>query len=116
MTEQEPVLDNSSGLAMRVFEAACMVGAVGLIVAHAVRFALVGEIEPWVAVLSVALALPAADFLSGFVHWSGDTWGKTTTRWLGPRFLVPFRYHHLNPKDMLQSPFVTTNGDSALVS
>lgn len=111
-----PALDNSSGRAMRVFEGACIVGALALVAVHAVRFAHVSELSPWTAVLAVLLAIPAADFLSGFVHWAGDTWGKTTTRWIGPRFLVPFRYHHLHPHDMLNSPFVTTNGDSALVS
>jgi hypothetical protein len=116
MSEPTPALDNSSGRALRVFEGACVVAAVGLIVAHAVRFAVSPEIVAWHAVPAVLLALPAADFLSGFVHWAGDTWGKVTTRWIGPRFLVPFRYHHLRPNDMLDSPFVTTNGDSALVS
>lgn len=52
---------------------------------------------------------------SGFMHWAGDTWGKVTTRWIGPRLLVPFRYHHLHQIDMLESPFVTTNGDAAMV-
>jgi plasmanylethanolamine desaturase len=117
MCEQNAAaLDNSSGRAMRVFEGACLAAAVGLIVTHVVRFARTPELSPWPAALAVLLAIPAADFLSGFVHWAGDTWGRVTTRWLGPRFLVPFRYHHLRPGDMLKSHFVTTNGDSALVS
>jgi plasmanylethanolamine desaturase len=111
-----PALDNSSGRRMRLFETACLVTAVGLVAAHAVRFAQAPELPAWAAVLAVALGLPAADFLSGFIHWAGDTWGRVTTRWVGPRLLVPFRYHHLHPRDMLRSPFVTTNGDAAMVA
>lgn len=111
-----PALDNSSGRAMRVFETACIAGSAALVATHAARFAQTPGLVPWHAALAVLLAIPAADFLSGFVHWAGDTWGRVTTRWVGPRFLVPFRYHHLRPRDMLKSPFVTTNGDSALVS
>lgn len=115
MSEQHE-LNNSSGHAMRVFEGMCIIAAVGLVVTHVVRFVQIPAISPWYATLAVLMAIPAADFLSGFVHWAGDTWGRVTTRWVGPRFLVPFRYHHLYPGDMLKSHFVTTNGDSALVN
>lgn len=111
-----PALDNSSGRRMRVFETASLVTAVGLVVVHAVRFGHAPELSAWAVLLAVALGLPAADFLSGFVHWAGDTWGQVTTRWIGPRLLVPFRYHHLHPREMLRSPFVTTNGDAAMVA
>jgi hypothetical protein len=114
VSEPHTPLDNSSSPLMRAFEAACLVAAAGLVVAHAVRFALDPDLTWWAAGLAVALALPAADFVSGLIHWAGDTWGRATNRWIGPRFLVPFRYHHLHPRAMLASPFVTTNGDSAL--
>lgn len=74
-----PPLDNSSGRGMRVFETACLVTAVGLVAVHAVRFAQAPGLPAWVVLLAVALGLPAADFLSGFVHWAGDTWGRVTT-------------------------------------
>lgn len=111
-----PPMDNSSGPAMRAFETASLLTAVGLVAAHAVRFVLTPDPPWWAAAVAVALALPAADFLSGLIHWAGDTWGRATSRWVGPRFLVPFRYHHLHPRAMLASRFVTTNGDSALAS
>lgn len=111
-----PALDNSSGCRMRVFETVCLVTAVGLVVVHAMRFVQAPDLPAWAVLLAVTLGLPAADFLSGFVHWAGDTWGRVTTRWIGPRLLVPFRYHHLHPRDMLRSPFVTTNGDAAMVA
>lgn len=111
-----PALSNSSGRRMRVFETVCLVTAVGLMVVHAVRFVQAPGLPSWAVLLAVTLGLPAADFLSGFVHWAGDTWGRVTTRWIGPRLLIPFRYHHLHPQDMLRSPFVTTNGDAAMVA
>ena len=80
-----PALNNSSGRRMRVFETACLVTAVGLMVVHAVRFVQAPGLPSWTVLLAVALGLPAADFLSGFVHWAGDTWGRVTTRWIGPR-------------------------------
>jgi plasmanylethanolamine desaturase len=112
--DPHPPMDNSSGPVMRAFELTCLVAAAGLVVAHGVRFALAPNLPRWAAGLAVVVALPAADFLSGLIHWAGDTWGRATTRWVGPRFLVPFRYHHKHPRAMLDSPFVTTNGDSAL--
>lgn len=114
--EIERPLDNSSGPVARAFAACCALGAIGLVVLHVVRLSLAGPMSPWLVAALVLAALPAADFLSGLVHWAGDTWGRATTPWIGPRFLVPFRYHHRHPGDLLQSGFFTTNGDTALVS
>ena len=35
---------------------------------------------------------------------------------IGPRLLVPFRVHHLNPDDFLRRRFLDTNGDVAAVT
>jgi hypothetical protein len=112
----EPPLDNSSGPGARALAVACVFGAGGLVVTHAVRLGHAPAMNPWLAGSLVLAALPAADLLSGLIHWAGDTWGRATTPWLGPRLLVPFRYHHRYPRDMLRSGFFTTNGDTALVS
>jgi ubiquitin-conjugating enzyme E2 variant len=45
-----------------------------------------------------------------------DTWGRETMPVLGPRFLRPFRVHHVNPEDFLRRAFVDTNGDVALMT
>jgi ubiquitin-conjugating enzyme E2 variant len=101
---------------MQVFEAACVLGAVVLIAVHAVRLAAVPEVYHWSVLVLILLGLPAADFLSGVIHWLGDTWGSESAPWFGPRFLKPFRYHHVNPRALTESHFFTTNGDTALVS
>ena len=58
----------------------------------------------------------AADFASGLVHWSADTWGRADFPIVGPRLLVPFRVHHVNPDDFLRRRFLDTNGDLATVA
>ena len=63
----------------------------------------------------VLAALLLADFGSGLVHWGADTWGSERMPVLGPRFLRPFRVHHLNPDDILRRGFVDLNGDVALL-
>jgi ubiquitin-conjugating enzyme E2 variant len=57
-----------------------------------------------------------ADFFSGLVHWAFDTWGERTTPVLGPTFIVPFRVHHDDPKDITRHGFVATNGHNCLAT
>lgn len=57
-----------------------------------------------------------ADFVSGFVHWAGDTIGDATTPVFGPNFVTPFRYHHVDPKDITRHDFVETNGNNCIVA
>jgi ubiquitin-conjugating enzyme E2 variant len=70
----------------------------------------------WWAPLALLAGVAAADLLSGFVHWFADTWGRDDTPIIGPRLLVPFRVHHVNPDDFLTRPFLDTNGDTALLT
>jgi hypothetical protein len=56
-----------------------------------------------------------ADFISGFVHWAGDTIGDANTPVFGPNFVTPFRYHHVDPKDITRHDFVETNGNNCIV-
>jgi len=90
--------------------------AIGLAVAHLVRFAQVPELCGWLTLVLALAGLPAADFVSGVVHWAGDTWGDERTPVVGRRFIYPFRFHHAHPLDMLKSHFFTTSGDTALGS
>jgi len=57
-----------------------------------------------------------ADLISGFVHWTADTWFEETMPVLGKRFLRPFRVHHINPEDFLRRDVVDTNGDVAMLA
>ena len=56
-----------------------------------------------------------SDFLSGFVHWAGDTIGDETTPVFGPNFVQPFRYHHVDPEDITRHDFIETNGNNCIV-
>ncbi len=89
--------------------------AVGLSVTHAVRFIQTPELWPWAAPLAFAAGIVLTDFVSGCLHWFGDTWGDEKSPIFGPRFIKPFRFHHAHPLDMLKSNFFVTNGDNALI-
>jgi hypothetical protein len=56
-----------------------------------------------------------ADFISGLVHWAGDTIGDESTPFLGKNFVTPFRYHHVDPKDITRHDFIETNGNNCIV-
>ncbi len=90
--------------------------ALGLVAAHAIQFIHTPTLWHWLTPVVFLGGLLAADFVSGLVHWVGDTWGDERTPWLGARFIKPFRFHHAHPLDMLKSNFFTTNGDTALAS
>jgi hypothetical protein len=70
----------------------------------------------WVALgLTALTGYLMADFISGFVHWAGDTIGDETTPILGKNFVTPFRYHHVDPKDIARHDFIETNGNNCIV-
>jgi ubiquitin-conjugating enzyme E2 variant len=69
----------------------------------------------WAPIVSVAAAL-GADFVSGVVHWTADTWFSETMPILGRRFLRPFRVHHVNPEDFLRRDLIDCNGDVAMLN
>jgi plasmanylethanolamine desaturase len=89
--------------------------AVG-IAALAARLAAAGDVWSWWTVPALLAGLLVADFGSGLVHWGADTWGRDDFPFIGPRLLVPFRVHHINPADFLRRSFIDTNGDVALLA
>jgi hypothetical protein len=56
------------------------------------------------------------DFISGFVHWAGDTLGSETMPILGAHFVKPFRFHHVDQKDITRHDFIETNGNNCILS
>ena len=104
------------GLLARVFEVTCLAGAAVLLLFHLLRFFTIPRFFSWWMSVAVLAAMFFADFTCGLIHWIADTWGSETIPVLGPRFLRPFRLHHINPDDFLQRGFIDANGDVALIT
>jgi ubiquitin-conjugating enzyme E2 variant len=118
MTEASPALpalNRLTGLqlaisALSIAAAALLLATLGYRIARAV------DVWQWWLPIAWVAGVAAADLASGLVHWGADTWGRDDFPVVGPRLLVPFRVHHVNPDDFLQRPFIDTNGDVALIS
>jgi plasmanylethanolamine desaturase len=72
--------------------------------------------SPWLILAAVICGYLAADFVSGYVHWLGDTWGSLKTPLLGNAMIRPFREHHVDQKAITRHDFVETNGNNCLIS
>ena len=110
-----PAIGEASRAQSALWTGAIAAASFGLVVL-AVRLLVTADLSHWWGVLTVLAGLLAADFASGLVHWGADTWGSDDFPLLGPRLLVPFRVHHVNPADFLRRRFVDTNGDLALLA
>jgi ubiquitin-conjugating enzyme E2 variant len=97
-------------------------GVVSIVTAFAllgwmgVRVVLSIELLQWWVAPALVAGMAAADFGSGIVHWTADTWGRDDCPIIGQRLLVPFRVHHVNPDDFLRRRFVDTNGEVAVIA
>jgi ubiquitin-conjugating enzyme E2 variant len=100
----------------RTLEVSFIVLAVALVAANAARIVAGGLLLHWWVPAVVVVAACAADFVSGLVHWTADTWFSESMPVLGRRFLRPFRVHHVNPDDFLRRSFVDCNGDVAMLN
>src|SRR6185437_6894476 len=72
--------------------------------------------HPWVAGAGLFTSYVAADFISGFVHWLADTWGRVTMPVIGQALLRPFRLHHVDQKEITRHDYIETNGANCMIS
>jgi len=100
----------------RVIEVLSIAVAASLLALHVLRFAADPASFSWRVLVAVVAGAILADFISGVVHWSADTWGSESLPVLGRRFLHPFRIHHVNPRDFLRRDFIDCNGDVAMIT
>ncbi len=102
--------------AFRRVEIAAIVGFAVIVSALVVKIAPHFGESPWLVLAAICSAYLAADFVSGFVHWMGDTWGSVETPLLGKALIRPFREHHVDQTAITRHDFVETNGSSCLIS
>jgi ubiquitin-conjugating enzyme E2 variant len=114
-TEELPKHD-VMGPVTRALELGSIAAAVALVLLNALRLAGEPRLLAWWLPFALAAGAIAADFVSGLVHWAADTWGRDSLPFIGPRFLRPFRIHHVNPEDILERDFIDCNGDVALLA
>lgn len=72
--------------------------------------------NPWWAAAMVMSGYVAADFLSGFVHWAGDTWGSYRTPVVGKALIAGFRDHHVDELGITRHDAIDTNGNNCLIA
>ena len=80
------------------------------------HLATIGNLSIVAGIISAVLGYLLADFMSGLVHFLGDSFGTVRTPIFGPTFIFPFREHHVDPDDITRHGFIETNGHNCLVS
>jgi ubiquitin-conjugating enzyme E2 variant len=100
----------------RLMWGVAVTGALMLLGALAIRLGRQVALLQWWVPFALLAGVALADFSSGVLHWAADTWGRADLPVIGPRLLVPFRVHHVNPDDFLRRRFLDTNGDVAALA
>jgi plasmanylethanolamine desaturase len=90
----------------------------GVLLYLSVRIALTvtGSNQLGLVLACLAIGFLGADFISGMVHWVGDTLWDVSTPVIGKHFIRPFREHHIDPKAITHHDFYETNGNNCIAS
>lgn len=108
--------EHARPLWMRAFDVASVAGLTALLAIVALRLGralLAGA--PWSGLLpAFAVAVLAADLVSGVVHWIGDRFFDERTPVLGAMLIRPFREHHRDPLAITRHGFFELCGNNAL--
>ncbi|CAN5540692.1 hypothetical protein BH09MYX1_BH09MYX1_46080 [soil metagenome] len=71
---------------------------------------------PLMIPLALLTGYLGADFVSGFAHWTFDTWWSPDTPIIGRTFVRTFREHHVDQTAITRHDFVETNGSNSLAA
>jgi ubiquitin-conjugating enzyme E2 variant len=72
--------------------------------------------SPWLGLSALMTGFVLADFISGVLHWSADTWGTPEWPIVGKALIRPFREHHLDQHEITRHDFIEANGNTCLIS
>jgi hypothetical protein len=100
----------------RVLEAAAIAAFAVLAAVGFYRVAAHAPVPGWMIPAAALAGWAAADLFSGLVHWAFDAFGSVRTPVLGPRFVRPFREHHVDAGRIAEHDFVETNGASCIAA
>lgn len=65
----------------------------------------------WIGLIgSLVMGMLVADFVSGVMHWTFDTWGSSDTLFWGEYIVKSFREHHSKPHMILKRGWIESNG------
>src|SRR5204863_86255 len=67
--------------------------------------------SPFLALAAFMVGFVAGDFVSGFVHWTADTWGTADWPFIGKALIRPFREHHVDQKVITRLTGLTPRED-----
>jgi len=56
-------------------------------------------------IIKIIIAIIAADFLTGLVHWWEDAYGNPNWKFLGKSVIQPNLLHHQKPREFLKSSY-----------